>query len=161
MLIQRTFLLFTLPLSPRDAFQSRKFSTKTSSFREFRSGPFNRKLQEIAREKSDGTEILGKKCPKICVNLARLFSFPSILKNVAPFVTENFWIFDRKGPSIVSCYCSNQLHPVKWSTVKEECLEKLRGFWLLLPFQPYVCQLDWHHFQLPFPICVKTSHKSN
>lgn len=95
------------------------------SFRELRSGPFNRKLREIAGEKSDRTEILGKKCPKICVNLARLFPF-------APFVTENFWNLDRRGLSIVSCYCSNQLHPVKWSTVKEKCLKKVEG--LLTPF---------------------------
>lgn len=85
------------------------------------------KLRGIQGGKSDIRKILGKKCPKIWVNLARLFSFPNILKNVL-FFTGNFWKFNRKGPSIVSCYSSNQLHPGKRSTVKEKCLVKLRGF---------------------------------
>lgn len=133
--ILRNFLLFTLPLASRVAFHSINNSVKTKNF----CGNFPEDSENVEFPKIGAFKISGNSGRKVrykgnsrqemSENLGQ-FSFPNILKNVVLFVTGNFWKFNRKGPSIVSCYSSNQLHPGKRSTVKEKCLAKLRGFFI-------------------------------
>lgn len=133
--ILRNFLLFTLPLASRVAFHSINNSVKTKNF----CGNFPEDSENVEFPKIGAFKISGNSGRKVrykgnsrqemSENLGQ-FSFPNILKNVVLFVTGNFWKFNRKGPSIVSCYSSNQLHPGKRSTVKEKCLVKLRGFFI-------------------------------
>ena len=95
-----TFYLWTLFIQPKIPKISKreqmvkKFPGNPKIFEFSKSEPFNRKFPKFQEGRSNGTEISGKKFPKISIYLAL---FRKFRKKVAPFVTGNFRKFSSNG----------------------------------------------------------------